>query len=364
MQTFNGLPVYYISIDGDDDLGMKAISIVDDPAIERDFICYKKEIVFSKDETKHEISGPAIIANKPIFRNNENGQFYTVFDSETIKKIVEKYSKLNLWNNVNLQHNDKLIKDVICVEHFIKDSSKGIVPKGFEDVEDGSLFCTFKILNEKLWSVIKNTENLNGFSIEIFTNLEERFNNEKDKDDEEIEEIVKSYDGELTPTKFNEDKFIEDLVFGWEDVINQIKRTHDSKVVSGDVQLAPIPNLNTLTREGIKYAIDQHKVVMITYDDDKDDPAINSRQLGIFCWGYTKANNECIRVFETFGDSRHKDELPGWRMMRLDRIKSFQILDFVEPWVTAPALFNLHGDESMSSIKMIAQEGVPGPWLG
>lgn len=365
MKEFQGLPVYYINIDENDDLGMRAISIVDDPAIEKNFICYKKDFSFSKDDTKHEISGPAIIADVPLYRNHNGLQFYTIFDKDVIKKIVEKYSKENLWNCVDLQHDGNIVDNVICVEHFIKDSQKGIVPRGFEDVNDGSLFCTFKILDDNLWNVIKNTDNLNGFSIEIMTNLEERFSkeNEVNNEDEELEELIKSYDGELSVVRY-EDQFLEELIYSWEDVAAQIKRTRDSKIMSGDVQIAQIPNLNVLSEQGIKYAIDQHKVVMVTYDDDKDDPAINSRQLGILCWGYTKANNECIRVFETFGDSRHKDELPGWRILRLDRIKSFQILDFVEPWVKAPALFNPHGDESMSSIKMIAIEGTPGPWLG
>lgn len=57
------------------------------------------------------------------------------------------------------------------VECFIKDSEKGISPTGFEDVPEGSLFCTFKVEDEKLWNEIVNTDHFNGFSLEGVFNL-------------------------------------------------------------------------------------------------------------------------------------------------------------------------------------------------
>lgn len=171
MNTYNNLPLFEISIDGID-LGMTAISIVDDPAVERDFICFKNEspIHFTSD-SEHCITGVAIIADKPIYRRNGAYEYYVVFTKDVIKQIVEQYSREKLWNTVDLQHDGKHIGGVTMVEMYIKNGERGINPAGFEDVAEGSLFVTFKIEDENLWNDIVNGDALNGFSIEIYADM-------------------------------------------------------------------------------------------------------------------------------------------------------------------------------------------------
>lgn len=197
MKYLNKLPIYEVHLDENDDIQrMTCISIVDDPAIEVDFQCFNKESKFTKDEMQHIITGPAIIADLPIYRfDYELGEYYVVFNKETIKKIVEKYSKDNLFNFVSLEHNGQLLnsKDIVMVEFFIKDSSKGIIPQGFEDVADGSLFVSYKVYNDELWNNILNSTNLNGFSIEITSELKPITLNKQTKEedvDKVLEDII------------------------------------------------------------------------------------------------------------------------------------------------------------------------------
>lgn len=174
------LPIYDVVIDlNDEETGMSCISLVSEPAVEKDFLLFDKQapkqaLQFAIDDNmEHCITGVAIRADYPIYRIGTSGyEYYVRFSKETIKDIVEKYSKQGLWNVTSLQHDGKEIDGAIMVEMYIKDSEKGINPKGFEDIEEGSLFTTYKIVDEQLWEEIKNSDNINGFSIEIVSDLE------------------------------------------------------------------------------------------------------------------------------------------------------------------------------------------------
>lgn len=188
------IPVYLIDINLDDEsTGMGAISFVEDPAIESNFLCFEKEkkpMMFQvENEMEHKVTGCAIWCDKPIYRYDPTiGEYYVVFNKETIDKIVHKYAKQGLNNLVDLQHDGKMIDGVVMVEYFIKDTEKGINPKGFEDIADGSLFVTYKIEDEKLWNeIIAPDSEFKGFSIEINADIvptNEYVEEENDADEE------------------------------------------------------------------------------------------------------------------------------------------------------------------------------------
>ena len=169
------LPIFDIIVDiNTDELNMSCISLVTDPAVEKDFECFskdKKPMKFSiTNPEKHCITGVAIRADVPIYRYSPDmGEYYVRFTKETIEQIVYKYSKQNLWNSVSLEHSGQNIDSAVMVEFFIKSPSK--CPEGFEDVEDGSLMVTYKITDENLWDMVKNSDEINGFSIEIMADL-------------------------------------------------------------------------------------------------------------------------------------------------------------------------------------------------
>ncbi len=157
-----GIPVFEATIDNLDE-GIMAISLVDSPAVESNFLVFKeeKQSLVQKysiqDEDQHIITGVVMRANWPIYRYDENfGEYYIFYSPETIKIMAEKMIKDNTQNEVNIMHDDgNFVEGVNLVELFIKDSSKGISPSGFEDIEEGSLFATYKINNDEIWKEIK-----------------------------------------------------------------------------------------------------------------------------------------------------------------------------------------------------------------
>lgn len=120
-----------------------------------------------QDEEERIITGPIMVANKPIYRNDDNGEYYVVFTPDTIKKIAQKFFKKGYQNNVNLMHDDgNTVSGVTMFESWITDDKRGIKPMvGFEDVPNGSWFGSFKVDNEQVWSDIKEGK-FKGFSVE------------------------------------------------------------------------------------------------------------------------------------------------------------------------------------------------------
>ena len=165
--------------------GVFAISLVDKPAVEKDFVLFKESdkapLRFSvDDEMEHIISGVVMLADTPIYRRNGDFEYYIYYSPETIKLMSQKMLEDQTFNNIDLQHDGEYIPGVKLVEVYIKDSSKGISPNFVEDVPDGSLMASFKIEDEQLWDEIKNGDALKGFSLEGLFTMEE-VNKEKDK---------------------------------------------------------------------------------------------------------------------------------------------------------------------------------------
>lgn len=186
---YKGLPIYKASI-GDAD-GMVVCSFVDDPAVESQFFAYAKEekpMEFSiENEDKHIVIGVAMRANYPIFRYNASmGEFYIVYTPEVIREMVQKFFRNGYQNNVDLNHSFQLEDGVYIEQAFIKDTENGINPKGFDEIEDGSLFFQYKVENEEIWSAIKEGT-FKGFSIAGTFQIEETYSNEQNNNNTDKE---------------------------------------------------------------------------------------------------------------------------------------------------------------------------------
>jgi len=164
------LPVYELMISDDlqDDAEVNFVSLVDRPAIQKNWNAFNHKVKFNTDEEKRVISGAIMLADTPIFRSDvSHGDYYVVFSKETIFKIVQRYFKKGYQANVNIQHNqDEKLKDVYLFESFISDKERGVMPmKGFEDAPDGSWFGSMKVDNDYAWNEVKEG-NIKGFSVE------------------------------------------------------------------------------------------------------------------------------------------------------------------------------------------------------
>lgn len=165
------LPVYELMISEDlnDDAEVSFVALVDKPAIQRNWNAFKENIKFAiSSEDKRIISGPVMLADTPIYRNDPvNGEYYVVFTKDTIFKIAQKFFKKGYQSNVNLMHDSaQQVDGVTMFESFISDQDRGILPmKGFEDAPDGSWFGSFKVEDDKVWADIKEGK-FKGFSVE------------------------------------------------------------------------------------------------------------------------------------------------------------------------------------------------------
>lgn len=157
------------------DLEVSFIGLVEKPAIDKNFQAFNNhKAKFVLNEEKKIISGPAMIADLPIYRSDDSlGEYYVVFNKPSIQTIVEKFSAKGYLQNFNLFHDpNKKVNDVTVFNSFIIDPELGInAPAGFEDLSPGSWWLTAKVNNEEVWNKIKTGE-IKGFSVEgVFTYL-------------------------------------------------------------------------------------------------------------------------------------------------------------------------------------------------
>jgi hypothetical protein len=176
------LPVYQIEIDENDETtGVDFISLVDEPAMELNWLKFNKEyrIEFKADSDKKLLYGVFIVPDKLIYRNDERmGEYYTYFSKDTIQKIVKKFNKNNFNKNINFQHGDNKVNGYV-VENFIT-SDLMKADFGFE-VPVGSWVGSVYIEDNEFWQDYIKTGDLKGFSVEIISKLsrvEEMIENE------------------------------------------------------------------------------------------------------------------------------------------------------------------------------------------
>jgi hypothetical protein len=172
MEKKTELAIYELRIDTEDEslVEVDFVSLVDKPAIGRSFLAFadQQKVNFAiQDEDERIISGPLMLADSPIYRNDDRGEYYVTFTKDTIKQIAQKFFRKGYQNNVNLMHDDgQMLTGLTMFESFITDEKRGIRPmKAFADVPDGSWFGSFKVDNEGAWNLIKDGK-VKGFSIE------------------------------------------------------------------------------------------------------------------------------------------------------------------------------------------------------
>lgn len=161
---------YAVTFDSD----VYAISLVDEPAIEENFIYLskdKQEQIFLEKEDKHLIVGAVLVPNKPIYRNNGKEEFYIQFSKETIEHLAYEYLMNGRMYSVTTDHKD-IADDICLVESWIKTSENDKSNDYGMNLPIGTWIAAMKVENEEVWQRVKQGE-LKGFSIESFVNLDE-----------------------------------------------------------------------------------------------------------------------------------------------------------------------------------------------
>jgi hypothetical protein len=163
------LPIYrFLVPENDDEIGVSAVALVDYPAIEMNWQAFSsKQYQFKADSEKRIISGPLMVAELPIYRRDESGEYYGLFTADDIYNIVKKFFRNNNTAQVNMMHDSQsMVSGVYMIESFIIDSKRGILsPTGYS-LTEGSWFGSFKVDNDDVWDNYIKTGDFKGFSVE------------------------------------------------------------------------------------------------------------------------------------------------------------------------------------------------------
>lgn len=155
-------------IDEKEDLaGVDAISVVEFPAIEENFIALNQELQLAKvDDEKRILIGAALIPNKHIYRRNGEDEYYIFFSDETVRKASELFLMNSNQNNATLEH-DKKLKDLTVVESWIVEDVEMDKSKKYGlNAPIGTWMVTMKVNNDTIWNDFVKTGKVKGFSIE------------------------------------------------------------------------------------------------------------------------------------------------------------------------------------------------------
>ena len=151
--------------------GVEAISLVEFPAIEENWVFFNKDNFLSLaklDEEKKTLVGAVLIPEKEIPRYDQelDEEYVVYFSKETIKQAQELFMSSLRNNNATYEHKVP-IQGLSVVESWIKEDEKYDKSSqfGFDKMPIGTWFVKMKIDNDEVWEKVKNKE-VKGFSIE------------------------------------------------------------------------------------------------------------------------------------------------------------------------------------------------------
>jgi len=230
----------------DEELGMKAISLVDKPAIESEYIAFNKQekpkFIQFQDDKKYIVAGLALIPDKLIYRvDEETGEDYLgYFSAETIEMIMDKFMKESTngtLQNVNLQHNADNKVQAHLVESFILRTPEmvaAVKAMGIEEAVEGAWFVSYKFEDKEAYDAAVSGGQFTGFSIEIMLQRELKMHKNNKINNDKFMTKVKNFidkfknilaemeDVDVTPegeTKLAEGKIADtDIVLRWGEI--------------------------------------------------------------------------------------------------------------------------------------------------
>lgn len=168
------IPIYNCLINEslEDESGIYAMSFVESPANECDFITLSKhntQVKLNRDTKKQILTGVILSPDQLIYRNDQKlGEYYIKFSAEQIEKIAHKMMKTGVaLHNTTHQHQSNLsgnyLAELWIVEDPLNDKSKAL---GFNNLPKGTLMCSYKVEDKNYWESEIMTGHVKGFSLE------------------------------------------------------------------------------------------------------------------------------------------------------------------------------------------------------
>ena len=184
------LETYELFIDEESDFGgIEAISIVENPAIEEDFIALKaQEVKLTEvNQERRILMGAALIPNKEIYRRNSEGEYFIKFSEETVRKASQLFLSRGKQNNATLEHEVEIGGLSVVESWIIEDEVQDKSRKYNLNMPLGTWMVSVKVNNDEIWEEFVKTNRVKGFSIEgFFTDKLDRSKESVKEDTEEL----------------------------------------------------------------------------------------------------------------------------------------------------------------------------------
>ena len=190
------MKLYELLIDENDLLlsGVHALSIVENPAIQSDFIALgdqKPVLLAEVNKDKQILMGAALIPDKPIYRKDGDEEYYVYFSKETIAKTAEAFFRNNNQNNATLEHAEVLDNMTVFESWIVEDPEFDKSKKYGLEVPEGTWMVSMKVDDKDVWDNYVKDNKVFGFSIEgKFANVLRRESSEMDFSDQVLDKTL------------------------------------------------------------------------------------------------------------------------------------------------------------------------------
>lgn len=171
--------------------GVNAISIVEQPAIESNFIAMSKDVevkLAEVDNEKRILMGAALIPNKQIYRKDEE-EYYVYFSKDTIRKASQLFLKSGSQSKSTLEHQMKLEGLTVVESWLVDDTEKDKSAFYGLSVPIGTWMVSIKVDNDDVWTNFVKTGKVKGFSIEGYFADKTELAKEMSEEDKKIAEL-------------------------------------------------------------------------------------------------------------------------------------------------------------------------------
>ena len=165
--------VEFVINEQEDDFGVFAISLVDKPAIEENFMYFSedKQTFATIDTDERIVMGAVMIPDLEIMRVDENGEKYKCFFSkETVKRVSQLYMLNSKHQNATIDH-ARTVNGITTIETWLVADTKHDKTQAFGlSYPVGTWVATMKIDNEDIWQNYIKEGVVKGFSVEGYFN--------------------------------------------------------------------------------------------------------------------------------------------------------------------------------------------------
>jgi len=189
------MEIIELVIDENEELsGIEAISVVESPAIEEDFIALKNQEQIRLAEVSKEkrlLMGAALIPEKPIYRKSGDHEFYIYFSKDTVAKASQMFLKRGNQGQATLEqtleHTEEKLSGMTIVESWlVEDDVHDKSRKYGLDMPIGTWMVAMKVDNDDIWNNYVKEGKVKGFSIEGY--FADKLNRPQDKQQDQLSE--------------------------------------------------------------------------------------------------------------------------------------------------------------------------------